>query len=122
MAEIVYSYKLFNPLFWHLREAFANTDLRYIINKGGSSSGKSVSTAQALLLTVLAGEGNILVLRKTGVSIKNTVYEEFKEQIKRLKIGDFFIPIENSIRCVNGLRIDFSCLDDPENIKSLANY
>ena len=102
MAEIVYSYKLFNPLFWHLREAFANTDLRYIINKGGSSSGKSVSTAQALLLTVLAGEGNILVLRKTGVSIKNTVYEEFKEQIKRLKIGDFFIPIENSIRCVNG--------------------
>lgn len=122
MAEIVYSYKLFNPLFWHLREAFANTELRYIINKGGSSSGKSVSTAQALLLTVLAGEGNVLVLRKTGVSIKNTVYEEFKEQIKKLQIGSFFIPVENSIRCINGFRIDFSGLDDPEKIKSIANY
>lgn len=122
MAEIIYSYKLFNPLFWHLREAFADTNLRYIINKGGSSSGKSVSAAQALLLTVLSGEGNVLVLRKTGVSIKNTVYEEFKEQIKRLHISNFFICVENSIRCVNGMRIDFSGLDDPEKVKSIANY
>jgi PBSX family phage terminase large subunit len=122
MADIVYSYKVFNPLFWHLREAFSNVDIRYIINKGGSSSGKSVSACQTLLLSVLAGEGNVLVLRKIGASIKNTVYEEFKTQAKILRIFNFFIFIENSICCINGMKIDFSGLDNPEKIKSISNY
>ena len=39
MIEMVFSYKLFNPLFWHIREAMHDKDIRYIINRGGSSSG-----------------------------------------------------------------------------------
>jgi len=117
-----FSYKLFNPLFWHVREALRDDDIRYIINRGGSSSGKSVSVAQAVILSVASREGSALVLRKTGASIKNTVYEEFKVQIRRLKLGSFFNPQENCIKCINGQKIDFSGLDNPEKIKSITNY
>lgn len=64
MIEMVFSYKLFNPLFWHIREAMHDKDIRYIINRGGSSSGKSVSTTQSVLLSVFSGEGSALVVRK----------------------------------------------------------
>lgn len=120
--ELLFSYKLFNPLFWHVREAMRNPDIRYIWNRGGSSSGKSVSVVQAVLLGVFCGEGSALVLRKVGSSVKNTVYEEFKVQARRLHVYEFFKFIENNATCVNGMKIDFSGLDDPEKIKSITNY
>lgn len=57
MSELIFSYKLFNPLFWHIRDAMRNPDIRYIFNRGGSSSGKSVSTAQAVALSVFQVKG-----------------------------------------------------------------
>ena len=36
MIEMVFSYKLFNPLFWHIREAMHDKDILNIINRGGS--------------------------------------------------------------------------------------
>lgn len=99
-----------------------NADIRYVWNRGGSSSGKSVSVVQAVLLGVFCGEGSALVLRKVGSSVKNTVYEEFKVQSRRLHVYEFFKFIENNATCVNGMKIDFSGLDDPEKIKSITNY
>lgn len=122
MIEMVFSYKLFNPLFWHIREAMHDKDIRYIINRGGSSSGKSVSTTQSVLLSVFSGEGSALVVRKVGASLKNTVYEEFKTQMKALQLSRFFAPKENNITCINGCKIDFTGLDDPEKIKSITGY
>lgn len=122
MFEMVFSHKLFNPLFWHIRKAMHDGDIRYIFNRGGSSSGKSVSTTQAVLLSVFVGEGSALVIRKVGTSLRNTVYEEFKTQIKILHLSQFFTPKENTIQCSNGLKIDFTGLDDPEKIKSITGY
>lgn len=122
MSELIFSYKLFNPLFWHIRDAMRNPDIRYIFNRGGSSSGKSVSTAQAVALSVFSGEGSALVIRKVSTSLKNTVYEEFKVQIRKLCLARYFTFKENTIVCYNGLKIDFTGLDDPEKIKSITNY
>lgn len=119
---MVFSHKLFNPLFWHVRDAMRNPTIRYIWNRGGSSSGKSVSVVQAVLLGVFSGEGSALVLRKVGSSVKNTIYEEFKVQARRLHVYSFFKFIENNATCTNGMKIDFSGLDDPEKIKSITNY
>lgn len=122
MSNIIFSYKLFNPLFWHIRAAMRDEDIRYIWNRGGSSSGKSVSTAQAVVFAVFNGEGSALVIRKVATSLKNTVYQEFKSQICRLKLADFFEFKENNITCHNGQKIDFTGLDDPEKIKSITGY
>ncbi len=122
MIEMVFSHKLFNPLFWHIRQAMHDGNIRYIFNRGGSSSGKSVSTAQAVILSVFSGEGSSLVIRKVGTSIRNTVYEEFKIQINTLHLSSFFRPKENCMQCSNGQKIDFTGLDDPEKIKSITGY
>ena len=63
-TELIFSHKLFNPLFWHVRDAMRNEDIRYIFERGGSSSGKTVSTVQAILLSVLNGEGSAVIFRK----------------------------------------------------------
>ena len=97
MSELIFSYKLFNPLFWHIRDAMRNPDIRYIFNRGGSSSGKSVSTAQAVALSVFSGEGSALVIRKVSTSLKNTVYEEFKVKIRKLCLARYFTFKENTI-------------------------
>lgn len=120
--ELTFSHKLFNPLFWHIRDAMRDENIRYIFNRGGSSSGKSVSMAQAIILAVFNGEGSALVVRKVATSLKNTVYEEFKSQINKLCLGSFFDSKENSIVCYNGNKIDFTGLDDPEKIKSITGY
>lgn len=122
MIEMVFSHKLFNPLFWHIRKAMRDKNIRYIINRGGSSSGKSVSTTQSILLSVFAGEGSALIIRKVGASLRNTVYEEFKTQLRALKLLQFFDLKENNITCINGYKIDFTGLDDPEKIKSITGY
>lgn len=122
MSRLIYSYKIFNPLLWHVRESMHNVDIRYIWLRGGSSSGKSVSTVQAILLALVSGEGSALVLRKVSSSIRNTIYEEFKVQAKRLHVYDMLRFTENNITCQNGYKIDFSGLDDPEKIKSITNY
>ena len=69
MIEMVFSHKLFNPLFWHIRKAMHDKNIRYIINRGGSSSGKSVSTTQAVLLSVFSSTASVLsVLSEFPVS------------------------------------------------------
>ncbi len=117
-----FSYKLFNPLYWHLREAMHNPNIRYIINRGGSSSGKSVSVAQAAAMAVAAGEGSVLVLRKIGATLRNTAIEEFKIQIHRLEMTPLFRIREYKIGCASGCKIDFTGIDDPEKLKSITGY
>jgi len=109
-------------MFWHVRDAMRNKDIRNIWGQGGSSSSKTVSITQATLINVLSGEGSAIVFRKVGASIENTIYEEFKVQATRLKIYHLFKFTKNQIECGSGFRIDFSGLDDPEKIKGITNY
>lgn len=123
MGKIIFSHKLFNPNFWHLREAMRNEDLRYIFMRGGSSSGKSVSVAQAALIALVGNNESAIVLKKVGSGMEMTIYEEFKVQARRLQIYDMLIFTQNQIE-VKGAsgKIDFSGLDNPEKIKGINNY
>lgn len=116
------SYRLFNPNYFHLRDAMRNTDIRFIFLKGGSSSGKSVSVAQAITLDTVRSAESTLVIRKVGASIQNSIYEDFKSEISRFQLDKCFNIVKNSIRCINGARIDFSGLDDAEKIKGISGY
>lgn len=116
------SYRLFNPNYFHLRDAMRSTDIRFIFLKGGSSSGKSVSVTQAITLDTLRSAESTLVIRKVGASIQNSIYEDFKSEISRFQLDKCFNIVKNSIRCINGARIDFSGLDDAEKIKGISGY
>lgn len=122
MSKIAFTYEMFNPLFYHLRGATRDEDLRIIFNLGGSSSGKSYSSAQLALYLSLEQGCNILVLRKVGSSISRSIYMDFKAIIKE-GLSVFFDCFQNEIRNkVNKSVISFSGLDDSEKIKGISQY
>lgn len=122
--DISFSYKLFNPLFYHLMKLMKDDDIRIVLSKGGSSSGKSYSSAQASLVSSLKEGCNILVLRKIGSTIRRSIFMDFETIIKRSSyLRSLFEVFQNEIRNkINGSRIDFSGLDDSEKIKGISQY
>ena len=120
---MVVNYKKLNPNCFHLLKYLNDILIRFIILFGGSSSGKSFSVAQAVLIQTLQDGENTLVMRKVGASISKTIYEDFKVAAKGLRIDGLFKFQQNSIKCLfNGAKIDFCGLDDPEKIKGISNY
>lgn len=118
----IISYKRFNPNFHHLRVALKNDDYRFLFLYGGSSSAKSFSISQALVLECIEKGYNTMIFRKTGATIADSIYKTFQESIKALKLESFFTFQENLIKCFNGSYITFKGLDDPEKIKGLESY
>lgn len=122
-TEFNFDFRKFNPNAFHLFAALRDPTLRMIILYGGSSSSKSYSVAQVLLvLTLIEGE-NSLVMRKVGASISRTIYSDFKAAASELGMSDMFRFQLNTIKClVNDCKIDFTGLDDPEKIKGISQY
>ncbi|WP_300700984.1 PBSX family phage terminase large subunit [Bacteroides sp.] len=120
---MVINYKKLNPNGFYLLKYLQDVTLRFIILYGGSSSGKSYSVAQTILIQTLQDGENTLVMRKVGASISKTIYEDYKVAAKGLGIDHLFKFQQNTIKCLyNGAKIDFSGLDDPEKIKGISNY
>lgn len=120
---MIINYKKLNPNGFFLLKYMQDITLRLIILFGGSSSAKSFSIAQTLLIQTLLDGENTLVMRKVGASIGKTIYEDFKVAAKILGIFGMFKFQQNTIKCLfNDAKIDFSGLDDPEKIKGISNY
>ena len=122
---MILQYKLFNPLGYHLLKWMQDTTIRNIIMYGGSSSGKTYSMAQAVLIFTRWEGTNHLVMRKVGASIKDTVYQDFKTAAEQLGMTkDFkFSDGNRTITCLaNKARIVFKGLDDAEKIKGLSSF
>ena len=122
---MILNYKLFNPLFFYLLMFLQNKTIRNIIMFGGSSSGKTYSMAQAILILTLWEGTNHLVMRKVGASIKDTVYQDFKTAAEQLEISKLFKFSDGvkTITCIqNKARIVFKGLDDAEKIKGLSSF
>ena len=120
---MIVNYKKLNPNGFYCLQFFNDETIRFIVLYGGSSSGKSYSVAQTILIQTLYDGENTLVMRKVGASILKTIYEDYKVAAKTFCIDKMFRFTQNSIRCIyNGAKIDFSGLDDPEKIKGISNY
>lgn len=111
--------KMFNRLFFKLREA----KTRFVVNYGGAGSSKSYSQAQMVLLRCLEKKQKVLVLRKVGATLKDSVIPLFQELISQYgNLSDDWVynkadrELHNK---VNGSSILFRGLDDPEKIKSI---
>lgn len=119
------NFRKLNPLGFHLLKLMQDTAIRLIILFGGSSSGKSYSVAQLILIMTLWDGENSLIMRKVGATIGKTIYEDFKVAAKQLGIYHLFKfkdGIHQIVCLSNGAKIDFGGLDDPEKIKGISNY
>lgn len=99
---------------------------RYLVLKGGGGSGKSVFTAQKLIVRALSETPHrFLICRKVAKTLRESVFKELKNVIERWGLGSLFkIPKGHSselyIKCYNGNEFIFSGLDDVEKLKSIV--
>lgn len=101
-----------------------NSKARYRVLYGGAGSGKSHYVAQETIINMLSsGEFRYLAVRKTGKSIRNSVFKLLTDIINDYNLGSFFVinKTEMSITCGTGSSLITSGLDDVEKLKSIAN-
>lgn len=93
---------------------------RYKVLYGGRGGTKSWGIARALLIRAMREPGlRVLCTREVQSSMKESVHQLLKDQIKALGLGDFFRVLDNEIRGPGGGLFMFKGLSDPESIKSL---
>ena len=93
---------------------------RFNVYYGGAGSGKSHFVAQKTLLKCLQYKRKLLVVRKVGNTIKDSVWAmylkllyQMPQVIRKINKSDFTIDL------VSGSVILFKGFDDPEKIKSI---
>ena len=97
---------------------------RYRVLYGGAGSGKSHFVGQETLLNMLyKPDYSYLIVRKTGKSIRNSVFRLLVEMISDYNLSSYFSinKTEMTITCVTGSSLITSGLDDVEKLKSVAN-
>ena len=90
---------------------------------GSAGSSKSYSITQKLIIRACSQQVKILVCRRYGTTIRNTVFATFKEILNKWKLTPY-VKINESdfrIRFCNGSEIIFLGLDDEAKLLSLNN-
>lgn len=107
----------FAPVFYEIQKA----KTRFVINYGGTGSGKSFAAAQNEILLSAQKTINTLVIRKVGSTLRDSVIPSFKNRIAEFDLWEIFDynKTEREITCTQtGSVIKFRGLDDPEKMKS----
>lgn len=119
-VNINISSKVFNKGFLHLLDNIK----RYLVLYGGAGSGKSFFIVQRYIYKLLKSKKfNLLVVRATGKSNRDSTFALFKQVINKWKLSKHFKINESDLRIkclLNGNEIIFSGLDDVEKLKSIT--
>lgn len=116
LINIQISKKVFNDKYI----PYLDNEDRYLIFYGGGSSGKSYYIVQRYIYKLLKKKMNLLVVRQTGDTNRNSTFALFKQVIKDWKLESVFQITDLRIRCKNGNEVIFKGLDDSEKIKSIT--
>ena len=112
--------KVFNDVYFpHLLDY----NRRYEVYYGGAGSGKSVFVCQKLLVKACNSKRKILVIRKYGTTLKDSVFQLFKDTLKKWGLYRYCKVNLSSytITLPNDSIILFKGLDDSEKIKSITD-
>lgn len=118
--ELKLTKKLFTPKFYPYLMDYSH---RWEFWMGSAGSSKSYTITQKLIIRAVKEPIKILVCRRYGTTIRNTVFATFKEVLNKWKLTPF-VKINESdfrIRFPNGSEIIFMGLDDEAKLLSLNN-
>lgn len=110
---------LFVPKFYpHL----FNYDNRFEVYMGSAGSAKSYFITQKIILKALASKRKVLVTRRYGTTLRNSVFALFKDVLTSFKLLPLCKVRETDfyIRLPNGSEIIFLGLDSEEKLLSIA--
>lgn len=108
----------FNNWVWtHLDDYQIRTE----VYCGGAGSGKSYGAMQKVILKACNDKRRILVLRKVGRTIKQSIWHLTIELLNQAIGQKAYKPNKSdfTIEMVNGSEFIFTGLDDPEKVKSI---
>lgn len=104
--------------------AFWNFKGRYKVCKGSRASKKSKTTALFYITKMMKHKGaNLLVIRKTFRTLKDSCFTELKWAIKRLGVEEHWKITESPLQIEyipTGQKIFFRGLDDPFKVTSIT--
>lgn len=105
------------PVYWPYVRDYTT---RFNVYYGGAGSGKSHFVAQKILLKCLQYKRKLLVVRKVGNTLKDSVWAMFLKLLYQMPaVIKAVNKSEYTIELINGSIILFKGLDDPEKIKSI---
>ena len=112
--------KLFNDVYFPYLTDYSR---RYEIYYGGAGSGKSVFVAQKLVYKEKKKKRKVLVIRKYGTTLRDSVFQLFMDTLKKWQLLQYCrINLSNyTITLPNGSMFLFKGLDDSEKIKSITD-
>ena len=114
------SKELFNEAYFPMLFDYSH---RWEVYMGSAGSGKSHFIAQKLVLKALKEKRRILVCRRYGSTIKNSVFQLFLDTLRFFKILDK-CKVNNTDRVIelpNGSKFIFLGLDNEEKLLSIQN-
>ena len=108
------------PVFeWNYNE-LDNSNIRFIINQGGSRSSKTYSLCQVIIVYCLTNPGKtISIVRKSFPSLRATVLRDFMEVMKDLGIykQSQHNKSEQVYHFPNGSSVEFFSVDDEQKLR-----
>lgn len=110
----------FNDVYYPWLENYRH---RYEVYYGGAGSGKSVFIAQKLLVKAIYRKRKVLVIRKYGTTIRDSVFQLVIDTLKKWGIYEYCkINLSTfTITLPNESVFLFKGLDDSEKIKSITD-
>ena len=112
--------KVFNKAFIQ----YLDNDKRYLVFYGGAGSGKSFFIVERFIYLMLKSKMfNLLVVRKTGKSNRDSTFALFKQIISKWNLSKYFKINESDLRVkslLNNNEVVFAGLDDVEKLKSIT--
>ena len=103
-------------------DIFNHYHTQYLFKGGRGSTKSSFLSFAVVLLMIQVPLANVLVLRKVGTTIKDSVYNQILWAIDYLDINDHFKATKNPLEIQykpTGQKIYFRGADDPLKIKSI---
>lgn len=111
---------MFNKKFFPYLKDYTH---RFEVYRGSAGSGKSHFIAQKIVIKALQSKRRVLICRRHGVTIKETVFALFKDTLANFKVLDY-CKVNKSDRTIilpNGSTLIFTGLDDETKLLSLQN-
>lgn len=105
-------------------DALFNTDKRFIINQGGSRSGKTWSLCQLMILYAIKHKNTeIAIVRKAMATTRDTVMKDFFKVMKELNLYNVkrHNKTESKYTFVNGSTVKFLGADDEQKLRGLSS-
>lgn len=110
--------KAVNPSF---RPRLFDYSHRINVEYGGAGSGKSHFATQKLILKACRSKRRVLVARKVGTTIRESIWALFLDQLGNIRpVVRAVNKSDMTITLVNGSQFIFKGLDDREKIKSIT--